>query len=50
VRQRLGAIHHLFDWPVTGDVVPANPAASVPCAAAGADIGGEGGTTCAPAK
>ena len=29
VKQRLAAIRHLFDWFVTGQVVPANPAASV---------------------
>jgi site-specific recombinase XerC len=29
VKQRLAAIRHLFDWPVTGQVVPVNPAASV---------------------
>ena len=29
VKQRLAAIRHLFDWLVTGQVVPANPAASV---------------------
>ena len=29
VKQRLAAIKHLFDWLVTGQVVPANPAASV---------------------
>ena len=28
-KQRLAAIRHLFDWLVTGQVVPANPAASV---------------------
>jgi site-specific recombinase XerD len=29
VKQRLAAIKHLFDWLVTGQVVPVNPAASV---------------------
>jgi site-specific recombinase XerD len=29
VKQRLAAIRHLFDWLVTGHVVPLNPAASV---------------------
>jgi site-specific recombinase XerC/protein gp37 len=29
VKQRLAAIRHLFDWLVTGQVVPLNPAASV---------------------
>jgi site-specific recombinase XerC len=29
VKQRLVAIRHLFDWLVTGQVVPVNPAASV---------------------
>ena len=29
VKQRLAAIRHLFDWFVTGQVVPINPAASV---------------------
>src|SRR5947199_367732 len=29
VEQRLAAIRHLFDWLVTGQVVPVNPAASV---------------------
>jgi site-specific recombinase XerD len=29
VKQQLAAIRHLFDWLVTGQVVPANPAASV---------------------
>ncbi|CAB3804445.1 Tyrosine recombinase XerC [Paraburkholderia ultramafica] len=29
VRQRLAAIRHLFDWLVTGQIVPHNPAASV---------------------
>jgi site-specific recombinase XerD len=29
VKQRLAAIRHLFDWLVTGQVMPANPAASV---------------------
>jgi site-specific recombinase XerD len=29
VKQRLAAIRHLFDWSVTGQVVPVNPAASV---------------------
>jgi len=29
VTQRLGASRHLFDWSMTGEVVPANPAASV---------------------
>ncbi|MDN8084116.1 tyrosine-type recombinase/integrase [Burkholderia multivorans] len=29
VKQRLAAIRHLFDWLVTGQVVPHNPAASV---------------------
>jgi site-specific recombinase XerD len=28
-KQRLAAIRHLFDWMVTGQVVPVNPAASV---------------------
>jgi integrase/recombinase XerC len=28
-KQRLAAIRHLFDWLVTGQVVPVNPAASV---------------------
>src|ERR1700739_4604775 len=28
VKQRLAAIRHLFDWLVTGQVVPVNPAAS----------------------
>jgi integrase/recombinase XerC len=29
VKQRLAAIRHLFDWLVTGQVMPVNPAASV---------------------
>lgn len=29
VKQRLAAIRHLFDWLVTGHIVPVNPAASV---------------------
>ena len=29
VKQRLAAIRHLFDWLVTGQIVPYNPAASV---------------------
>jgi site-specific recombinase XerD len=29
VKQQLAALRHLFDWLVTGQVVPANPAASV---------------------
>lgn len=29
VKQRLAAVRHLFDWLVTGQVVPINPAASV---------------------
>lgn len=29
VKQRLAAIRHLFDWVVTGQIVPHNPAASV---------------------
>lgn len=29
VKQRLAAVRHLFDWLVTGQVVPLNPAASV---------------------
>ncbi len=29
VKQRLAAIRHLFDWLVTGQVVPVNPAHSV---------------------
>ena len=29
VKQKLAAIRHLFDWLVTGQVVPLNPAASV---------------------
>jgi len=29
VKQRLAALRHLFDWLVTGQVVPVNPAASV---------------------
>ncbi|MBV9786148.1 MAG: tyrosine-type recombinase/integrase [Acidisphaera sp.] len=29
VKQHLAAVRHLFDWLVTGQVVPANPAASV---------------------
>jgi site-specific recombinase XerD len=29
IKQRLAAIRHLFDWLVTGQVVPVNPAASV---------------------
>jgi site-specific recombinase XerC len=29
VKQRLAAIRHLFDWLVTGQVVPANPAGAV---------------------
>jgi integrase/recombinase XerC len=29
VEQRLAAIRHLFDWLVTGQVMPVNPAASV---------------------
>jgi len=29
VRARLAAIRHLFDWLVTGQVMPANPAGSV---------------------
>ena len=29
VEQRLAGVRHLFDWLVTGQVMPANPAASV---------------------
>ncbi|MGQ9366609.1 site-specific integrase [Azospirillum sp. ST 5-10] len=29
VKQRLAAVRHLFDWPVTGQVVAVNPAAPV---------------------
>ena len=29
VKQRLAAIKHLFDWLVTGQVMPVNPASSV---------------------
>ena len=29
VKQQLAAVRHLFDWLVTGQVVPVNPAASV---------------------
>jgi hypothetical protein len=29
VKQQLAAIRHLFDWLVTGQVMPVNPAASV---------------------
>src|ERR1700733_5980744 len=29
VKQRLAAIRHLFDWLVTGQIVPVNPAGSV---------------------
>ncbi|MFK4136631.1 tyrosine-type recombinase/integrase, partial [Pseudomonas luteola] len=29
VKQRLAALKHLFDWLVTGQVIPTNPAASV---------------------
>jgi hypothetical protein len=29
VKQRLAAVRHLFDWLVTGQVLPVNPAASV---------------------
>ncbi|WP_446696958.1 tyrosine-type recombinase/integrase [Stappia sediminis] len=29
VKQRLAAIRHLFDWLVTGQIIPINPAASV---------------------
>lgn len=29
IKQRLAAIRHLFDWLVTGQIVPVNPAASV---------------------
>ena len=29
VKQRLAALRHLFDWLVTGQVVPVNPAGSV---------------------
>jgi site-specific recombinase XerD len=29
VKQALAAIRHLFDWLVTGQIVPVNPAASV---------------------
>ena len=32
VKQRLAAIRHLFDWFVTGQVVPVNRAASARCA------------------
>jgi site-specific recombinase XerC len=28
-KQRLAALRHLFDWLVTGQIVPVNPAASV---------------------
>ena len=28
-KQRLAAVRHLFDWMVTGQIVPVNPAASV---------------------
>ena len=29
VKQRLAGVRHLFDWLVTGQIIPANPAASV---------------------
>ncbi|CAD6537747.1 hypothetical protein LMG28727_03496 [Paraburkholderia kirstenboschensis] len=29
VKQRLAAIRHLFDWLVSGQIIPHNPAASV---------------------
>jgi site-specific recombinase XerD len=29
VRTRLAAIHHFFDWMVTGNIIPMNPAAAV---------------------
>lgn len=29
VKQRLAGVRHLFDWLVTGQVMPVNPAASV---------------------
>ena len=29
VKQHLAATHHLFDWLVTGKIVPINPAASL---------------------
>ena len=29
VKQQLASLRHLFDWPVSGQVVPVNPAASV---------------------
>ena len=29
VKQRLAAIRHLFDWLVTGQIIPTNPASSV---------------------
>jgi site-specific recombinase XerC len=31
VKQRLAAIRHLFDWLVTGQIMPVNPASSVRC-------------------
>ena len=38
VKQRLAAIRHLFDWLVTGQVVPVNPAALGARAAARRDV------------
>jgi site-specific recombinase XerC len=38
VKQRLAAIRHLFDWLVTGQVVPVNPAASGARAPARRDV------------
>jgi hypothetical protein len=42
VKQHLAAIRHLFDWLVTGQVVPVNPAASVR-APARRDLGANAG-------
>jgi site-specific recombinase XerC len=39
VKQRLAALRHLFDWLVTGQVVPVNPAGSVRGPPARRDVG-----------
>jgi integrase/recombinase XerC len=32
VKQQLAAVRMLFDWLITGQIVPMNPAAAVPAA------------------
>src|SRR6516164_8047407 len=44
VKQRLATIRHLFDWLVTGQVVPVNPAGSVARTLACGDVGTDAGS------